>query len=70
MKTLELSKKIYSLSSIEETIRVFKHLGTITKIETRYLWKLVFRKCRYDELRTVYEFENYLIGLENQNGHH
>ena len=56
MKTLELSKEIYSLSSIEETIR--------------YLWKLVFRKCRYDELRTVYEFENYLIGLENQNGHH
>ena len=28
-------------------------------------WEVRFSNCRFDEQRTVNEFENYLIGLEN-----
>ena len=70
MKILELSKEIYSSIAIDNTITVFNHLATINKTETRHTWKLLFRRCKYDEKRTILEFENYLIGIENQNGHH
>ena len=70
MKILDLSKEIYSPAAIDKTIHDFNHLGIIKKTETQHTWKLFFRKCKYDEMRTVYEFENYVIGLENHNVHH
>ena len=70
MKILELSKEIYSSASVDNTINAFNYLVVIKKTETRRTWRLIFRKCKYDEMRTILEFENYLIGIENQNGHH
>ena len=32
--------------------------------EAKYI-QVSFTDCKYDEIRTVKEFENYLIGLEN-----
>ncbi len=70
MKILELSKDIYSSAVINEAIRAFQHLVRIKMHNTSCSWRLIFTKSKYDEVRTVYEFENYVIGLENQNGHH
>ncbi len=68
MKILDLSKEIYAPSAVDGAIIAFNHLADITRIDRRDSWKICFRKCKYNEKRTVFEFENYLIGLENQNG--
>lgn len=65
MKTLKLSKELYSLINIEETIDVYDRLANIEILHRNNCYLLSFSGCRYDTNRTIKEFENYLIGLEN-----
>ena len=65
MKVLNLNKTIFSIDNIKKTAAVYEEYAKIKiKIERMY-YKVCFDKCKYDEDRTIKEFENYLIGLEN-----
>lgn len=65
MRVLNLSKDLYSIENIERTAKVYKDYAKIkVKNEDEYYF-VSFDKCKYDEDRTIKEFENYLIGLEN-----
>ena len=65
MKKLQLSKEIYSKQSVSNAIAAYSGYARITVFEKRNCLQLTFRNCKYDESRTVKEFENYLISLEN-----
>ena len=65
MKKLELKKEIYSSTCLEMAIAAYSDYAKITVKNTLMIWELTFTKCRYGEDRTVKEFENYLIGMEN-----
>ena len=45
-----------------KAVDAYRNLAKIQILRKR---KIVFWNCKYDEERTVREFENYLIGLEN-----
>ncbi len=65
MIRLSVNTDIYSIDNIFEAAKAYKSLAKI-KIYTKGMTaEIVFRNCKYDEERTVREFENYLIGLEN-----
>lgn len=65
MKVLNLNKALFSVENIEKTAVVYKEYARINiKTENMY-YRVSFDKCKYDEDRTIKEFENYLIGLEN-----
>ena len=55
MKTLKLSS--------DRTM--YSEYADITIENFDGYWKLSFTHCKYDELVTIQEFENYLIGMEN-----
>ena len=63
---LEISKEIYDINSLQDALKAYKELATINLNDTESKWILEFRKCRYDAARTMKEFENYLIGMENR----
>lgn len=65
MIRLRLNTDIYSLENISKAAKAYKHLAKIKVSGKKEDAKIVFRNCKYDEERTVREFENYLIGLEN-----
>ena len=65
MKQLWLNKEIYSGGTIRNAIKAYSGYAAFSVIEDNTYICLQFDKCKYDELRTVKEFENYLIGLEN-----
>lgn len=65
MKTISVNREIYSIETIYKTIDVYKNYADISFELNDLDVKLFFDKCRYDELLTVKEFENYMIGLEN-----
>ena len=65
MKKLQLSKEIYSKQSVSNAIVAYSGYARITVSEKRKYLQLTFRNCKYDEVRTIKEFENYLISLEN-----
>lgn len=65
MKKLKINRSVYSDETIKSTMQAYQNLATITtKIKGDYA-VLTFWKCKFDEERTVKEFENYLIGIEN-----
>ena len=66
MKTIWLRKEIYTWEKISEAIKAYSSYAQIKGIEEEDYYKLFFDKCRYDEGRTIAEFENYLIGLVNR----
>ena len=70
MTNLELAKELYSLKNIQKAQADYSSLAHIILHEEVRFWKLSFDRCRFQENITVCEFENYLIGLENQNGPH
>lgn len=65
MKKLKVNRSIYSDKTIKSTMQAYQHLATITVQNIGDYTVLTFRKCKFDEERTVKEFENYLIGIEN-----
>ena len=67
MIEIQYTKYIYNYESIRKAISDFKHLSRIRVLrENQDGWVLGFDKCKYGEERTAREFENYMIGLENQ----
>ena len=66
MKTLRLNKKVYQEDSVRLTITAYKDYAQFSLKESPDAWELAFSDCKYDEDRTVKEFENYLIGVENR----
>lgn len=65
MKTVDLSLEIYSKENIELARTAYKNISkTVVAYKGNYA-KLRFIFCKYTEEKTVKEFENYLIGLEN-----
>lgn len=65
MITLSLNKELFSLDNIKEAESVYKGFAKISIIPEDRYYVVRFKHCKYDEERTVKEFENYLIGLEN-----
>lgn len=65
MDELHLCKEIYSNENISNAIVAYKGLASISLFDCGNYWSLSFSDCKYDNTRTVHEFENYLIGLEN-----
>ena len=66
MKQIIIKKEIISDTSLDCAIQDYSNLCVISIEERADAWKLEFSNCRFDEQRTVNEFENYLIGLENK----
>ena len=65
MIRLSVNTDIYSIENILYAAEAYKNLAKINILRKSETAKIVFRNCKYDEERTVREFENYLIGLEN-----
>lgn len=68
MKTIEYSKQVYSIRNIKAVANVYRDYATILIKDIGDRVSVTFEKCRFSEKRTVKEFENYLIGVENSNG--
>ncbi len=65
MRKLKINRSIYSDESIEKTMKIYKkHAMTTVSYKSNYAI-VIFWKCRYDEVQTIKEFENYMIGVEN-----
>ena len=60
-----MKKEIYHFANIEAAIHAFEDGCTIAVTEQELQFILDFSACRADELLTIKEFENYMIGLEN-----
>ena len=65
MKKLLLRKDIYSSESIKKAIGSYAGLAEFGIFDAGDYIGVLFNNCKYDEQRTVKEFENYLIGMEN-----
>lgn len=65
MKTVDLSLDIYSKQNIELARDAYKNISKTVVVYRENYAKLRFLFCKYTEEKTVKEFENYLIGLEN-----
>ena len=66
MKEIRLPKEIYSENCIKKAIADYNALAEIDYAQNDNMWEISFAKCKFDEIRTLNEFENYLIELENQ----
>lgn len=65
MREITVSLEIFSPKTIRTAIRAYSGLAAIAAKESSNQVCLTFSSCRYDENRTVKEFENYLIGIEH-----
>lgn len=65
MKKLNVNREIYSDDTINQTLKVYSNLAVTTVEFIDNQAEITFLKCKYDETRTINEFENYMIGLEN-----
>ena len=65
MKQIIITKEIFSKTSLERAMQDYSNLCEFSIAEKADEWEVRFSNCRFDEQRTVNEFENYLIGLEN-----
>ena len=65
MVELSVCKEIYSKSILMQAKQSYQSLATIEIVENRGSWTVLFSDCKYEEIITAKEFENFLIGLEN-----
>ena len=65
MRELKLNNEIFSMESIRAAKEAYLEIANITVLHGRRCTILFFTNCRHDVERTVKEFENYLIGIEN-----
>lgn len=68
MIDLRINTEIYSISNVNTVKEVYKDYAKIKTTKIGNILVLSFYNCRYDEKRTIKEFENYLIGVENSYG--
>ncbi len=68
MSKLELSKEIYKYCDILNTIAEFREFADILVNQNDLYYILDFKSCRFDNIITKKEFENYLIDLSNVKG--
>ena len=66
MQRLVINNEIYTEVNLKETCSVYHDYARIDISKKIGAWELIFNDCKYDEERTVKEFENYLIDLENK----
>lgn len=65
MKIKRFNRTIYSEKGLKATAAAYKSIAEIRiRISPTYA-DVLFTNCKYDEERTVCEFENYLIAVEN-----
>ncbi len=67
-QSLRLSKAVYSERSVLAAIQMYEPLAEI-QLKSDLLsdcYDLTVSECVYDPLLTIKEFENYVIGMENQ----
>ena len=65
MKKIRLKKEIYSRQNLNEAIKAYGNIARILILPNKDEYVMQFFDCKYGEDRTIKEFENYLIGLEN-----
>ena len=65
MKTVPISTDIFSPAAIEQTMDAYSRVAkTAVRYDSSYAF-VTFESCLHDEVLTVKEFVNYLIGVEN-----
>jgi hypothetical protein len=62
---LTLNKGIFTEKLLKRAMDDFADLADIKVENKNNQWILYFLNCRYGQEKTIREFENYLIGLEN-----
>lgn len=70
MKIINYNSEFYSLKNILAAAKAYQELADITVSEYTEGFTVTFHNCRYDETRTVHEFDNYVISLMNQTNEH
>lgn len=65
MKKIKISSEIFSEKNIRQALTDYKNITKASLKKGSTYHTVTFWKCVYDEVLTVKEFENYLIGLEN-----
>ena len=65
MNKIKFNKGIYSEETVRKTIKVYKDLALITANFQEDYIIVTFWKCKYNQMQTIHEFENYMIGIEN-----
>ncbi|CUX34512.1 hypothetical protein BN3456_01584 [Clostridium sp. C105KSO13] len=64
-KKLLLSKELYNYTDVQETIQAYSSLASIELSSNQQYLICDFHSCLYDLVKTISEFENYLIGVSN-----
>ena len=64
-RILKLNKELYTSSSIDRAIIDYSGLAKIKAAEDYMYYYISFHRCKYDVEKTVSEFCNYLIDLQN-----
>ena len=65
MIELRVRKELFFFFCILGTIEAYKYITDVNLQDQSDYWILQFENCKFEENRTIREFENYLIGLEN-----
>lgn len=65
MIQLKLKKELYPLSYISTAQAAYAEICQMQVDENDTHWLCNFSACKYEEQRTIMEFENYLINLIN-----
>ena len=65
MIEIKLNSELYSKANIKIAMDAYKDLACIQMDTRGEYYILQFADTKYDESRTIKEFENYLVGLEN-----
>ena len=63
MSKLELSKEIYKYSDLVNCCNAYLDFAKTDVRDDGEYWIVVFTDCKFDEIETLKEFENYLIEL-------
>ena len=62
---LFLNKEIYTERNIKRAIKAYEEIATIKIEQEEQYFICEIIKSRYDLQTTIWEFENYIIGLSN-----
>lgn len=65
MKIKRFNRDIYSVESLKKTVIAYRAVANIHMHVKPSYADVVFTHCKYDEEKTICEFENYLIAAEN-----
>lgn len=64
-RILKLNKELYSLNSLNHAVADYSGLAKIRVSEENGYYAVSFSRCKYDTEKTVSEFCNYLIDIQN-----